>query len=397
MEDREIRALLKDVESDRVERTETAKNTDKIAQAICAFANDLPGKAQDGVLFIGARDDGSCAGTPITDELLRNLGGYRDDGNIQPIPSLIVQKRSVGGCEMAVVLVRPSDAPPVRYKGRVWIRVGPRRAIATPEEERRLSERRRYRDLPFELQPVERATLVDLDLEFFEKSYLPSSVAADILAQNQRTLDQQLASLRFATTTTPPVPTVVGLLAIGKDPQEFIGGAYIQFLRIDGTVLSDPIRDEKRITGPLAEMLRMADEVFSANISVAVDITSGLIEQRRPDYPLAALQQVVRNAVMHRNYEGTNAPVRVTWFSDRIEILSPGGPFGQVTIENFGSVGVTDYRNRHLAEVLNRLGYVQRFGVGIALTRQAMERNGNPSPEFDRFPTHIQVTLRRAA
>ncbi len=123
-------------------------------------------------------------------------------------------------------------------------------------------------------------------------------------------------------------------------------------------------------------MLRIVDEVFAANISVAMDITSGPIEQRRPDYPLAALQQVVRNAVMHRTYEGTNAPVRVTWFSDRIEILSPGGPFGQVTIENFGSPGVTDYRNRHLAEVLHRLGYVQRFGVGIELTRQAMEKNG---------------------
>lgn len=396
MEDRDLEALIKDVESDRVERKETSKDGDKIGQAICAFANDLPGHAQDGVLFIGARDDGSCAGTPITDELLRNLGGFRDDGNIQPIPSLIVQKRFVSGCEMAVVLVHPSHAPPVRYRGRVWIRVGPRRAIATPEEERRLSERRRFRDLPFELQPVAQAILDDLDLEFFEKSYLPSSVAADILAQNERTLHQQLASLRFATTATPSVPTVVGMLAIGKDPQEFIGGAYIQFLRIDGSGLSDAIRDEKRITGPLGEVLRMADEVFTANISVAVDVTSGPIEQRRLDYPLAALQQVVRNAVMHRTYEGTNAPVRVTWFSDRIEILSPGGPFGQVTIENFGSPGVTDYRNRHLAEVLHGLGYVQRFGVGIALTRQAMERNGNPPPEFDRTPTHVQVTLRRA-
>ena len=188
---------------------------------------------------------------------------------------------------MAVVLVHPSDAPPVRYKGRVWIRVGPRRAIATPEEERRLSERRRFRDLPFDLRPVPRATIEDLDLEFFENSYLPSSVASDVLAESQRTLHQQLASLRFVTVDEPPVPTVTGLLAVGKDPQQFIGGAFIQFLRIDGTDLTEPIRNEKR----------------------------------QPDYPLVALQQVVRNAVMHRTYKGTNAPVRVTWFSDRIEIL----------------------------------------------------------------------------
>ena len=119
------------------------------------------------------------------------------------------------------------------------------------------------------------------------------------------------------------------------------------------------------------------------------------MEQRRPDYPLVALQQVVRNAIMHRNYEGTNAPVRITWFSDRIEILSPGGPFGQVNVENFGWPGVADYRNRYLAEALHDLGYVQRFGIGIALTREAMQANGNPPPEFQVHPSHVQVTLKR--
>ena len=196
MTDGEIAALLHDLESDRVERTESPRNADKIGEVICAFANDLPGHAKDGVLLVGARDNGTCAGITITDELLRNLGGFRDDGNIQPIPSLKVEKRRVEGCDLAIVLVAPSDAPPVRYKGRVWIRVGPRRAMATPEEERRLNERRRFRDLPFDLHPVSRATLDDLDLEYFVRSYLPSSVAPDVLAQNQRTLEQ-LSSLRY--------------------------------------------------------------------------------------------------------------------------------------------------------------------------------------------------------
>ncbi len=397
MTDAEIAALLHDIESDRVERKESAKDKDKIGEAFCAFANDLPGHGKDGVLIVGARDDGSCASLRVTEEVLQSLAAFKADGNIQPIPSLVVEKRRIEGCDLAVVLVHPSDAPPVRYKGRVWIRVGPRRAPATPEEELRLSERRRHRDLPFDLKPVPQATLDDLDLDFFEKYYLPSSVAADVLAQNQRTIDQQLASLRFATPESPPTPTVVGLLAIGKEPDRFIGGDYVQFLRIDGTELSDFIRDEKRISGPVGEMLRMIDEVFSANISTAVDLTSGPVEQRHPDYPLAALQQVTRNAVMHRNYEGTNAPVRITWFNDRIEILSPGGPYGQVTAENFGTEGITDYRNRHLAEVLKSLGYVQKFGVGIAIARQSMERNGNPPPEFQSTPSNIQVTLRGAA
>ena len=109
---------------------------------------------------------------------------------------------------------------------------------------------------------------------------------------------------------------------------------------------------------------------------------------------LAALQQLVRNAVLHRTYEVTNAPVRVSWYDDRIEIASPGGPFGAVTAENFGQPGVTDYRNPNLAEALRVLGYVQRFGIGIPAARQALARNGNPPPEFDVQPSYLGVIVR---
>jgi ATP-dependent DNA helicase RecG len=109
------------------------------------------------------------------------------------------------------------------------------------------------------------------------------------------------------------------------------------------------------------------------------------------------MQQLIRNAVLHRTYEGTAAPVRVTWFSDRIEIQNPGGPYGQVTPENFGSPGITDYRNPHLAEILKVLGYVQRFGVGLQIARDELRKNGNPPEVFDVEPSHVLVTVRRAA
>ena len=121
-----------------------------------------------------------------------------------------------------------------------------------------------------------------------------------------------------------------------------------------------------------------------------------LIELKR--YPWAALQQLVRNAVMHRTYEATNAPVRITWFNDRIEIINPGGPYGIVNSENFGQPGVTDYRNPHLAEALKVLGYVQRFGVGIATARRLLAENGNPPPEFDATTNqYLRVVVRRVS
>ncbi|MCD4738197.1 MAG: putative DNA binding domain-containing protein, partial [Anaerolineae bacterium] len=366
-------------------------------KAICAFANDLPNHQQPGVLFIGVHDNGHCANLPITDDLLLRLADMRSDGNILPLPAMTVQKRVLADCELVVVIVEPAYAPPVRYKGRVWIRVGPRRAIASNEEERRLSEKRRAGDLPFDLRPVRAATVEDLDHDLFEQLYLPSALAPEIIEQNQRSLEAQLASLRFTTLGADIHPTVTGMLVIGKEPTRFLPGAYVQFLRIAGAELGDPIQDQKEIHGPLAELLRRLDETFEAHISVALDVGKGAVDVRHPDYPIVALQQLARNAVLHRTYEGTYAPVRITWFDDRIEIQNPGGPYGQVTTENFGQPGVTDYRNPHLAEAMKNLGYVQKFGVGIPLARHEMKKNGNPPLEFAIPPgqNRLLVTLRR--
>ncbi len=395
MDDQELEVLLNDLESDRVERKASISDKGKLCEAICAFANDLPNHQKPGVLFIGVNDNGICGNLTIDDRLLLTLSAMRSDGNILPFPSMIVQKRSIGGCELAVVIVEPSDAPPVRFNGRVWIRVGPRRATATAEEERRLAEKRRSKDLPFDLQPLPSASLDDLDLEIFRRVYLPSALPNDILQENQRTVEQQLQSMRFLTVNLLPKPTILGVLVVGNDPRQFVPSAYIQFLRIDGIELTDPIKDQKEIGGPIPDLLRMLDEIFQVHISVATDITAQPIELRQPDYPIVALQQLGRNAVMHRTYEGTNAPVRITWFNDRIEIQNPGGPFGQVNRQNFGQPGITDYRNPHLAEAMKNLGYVQRFGLGIALARQQLQKNGNPPLEFTVEDAHVLVTLKR--
>jgi len=274
-----------------------------------------------------------------------------------------------------------------------WIRVGPRRGIATPEEERRLSERRRGRDLPFDIQSLPSATLEDLDLDLFSREYLPQAVDPEVLTANRRDIEDQLRSLRLL--DLEGHPTVLGALVLGRDVRRFVPGAYVQFLRIEGLSLTDPIRDQKEIDGPLSEMGRRLDEVLEAHNSVSLSVTEGPLEVRRAEYPLTALQQLARNAILHRTYEGTNAPVRLYWFADRIEIHSPGGPFGQVSRENFGREGLTDYRNPHLAEAMKVLGYVQRFGIGIPLARQELQRNGNPPPEFVPEDGHVLVLVRR--
>jgi ATP-dependent DNA helicase RecG len=395
--DEQLESLLNDIETDIAERKESWKGEapDSGRQAVCAFANDLPDHRRSGVLFVGARNDGSPSCIPITDELLRTLSDIRADGNILPPPSILVEKRTLKGVEIAVVTVQPSDSPPVRYKGRIWIRVGPRRAIASPQEERILNEKRRYRDIPFDVQPLPSSDLSVLSRVLFEQEYLPNAVAPDILAANDRSYHQRLASCRMIAAMNDPTPTILGILVLGLSPRDWVPGAYIQFLRIAGTELTDPIQDEELVDGPLGQMLRQIDNKIDSHNRSEVDIKSADREIRTQPYPRVALQQLIRNAVMHRTYENTNAPARVYWFDDRIEISNPGGPFGAVTLENFGRPGIADYRNPNLADAMRVMGFVQRFGIGIQTARKELKRNGNPELEYGVEPMNVLATVRR--
>ncbi len=395
--DEQLEILLADIESDLAERKESWKGDapETGRQAACAFANDLPDHRRSGVLFIGAKNDGSTSHLDITDELLRTLSDIRTDGNTLPPPSIVVEKRNLGGAAMAVVIVLPSDTPPVRYKGRIWIRTGPRRSVATPQEERILNEKRRYRDLPFDIQPLPSCPLSALSRILFEQEYLPNAFAPDVVATNERSYEQKLASCRMIAAVDDPVPTILGVLVLGVSPRDWIPGAYTQFLRIAGTEVSDPIQDESLIDGALGQVLRRIDEKIDSHNRRQVDISSADREIRTAPYPRVALQQLIRNAVMHRTYENTNAPVRVHWFDDRIEIINPGGPFGVVTRENFGRPGITDYRNPNLADAMKVMGFVQRFGIGIQTARAEMKKNGNPDIEFQIEPLTVLATVRR--
>lgn len=121
----ELLAMLADLESDRVERTVSQNNTDKFSEAICAFSNDFPNHKLPYYLIVGAEDKtGKVIGDKVSDKLLKDLASIRNNGQILPQPSITVQKYVLPEGELAVVEVFPSLLPPVRYKGKVWIRIG---------------------------------------------------------------------------------------------------------------------------------------------------------------------------------------------------------------------------------------------------------------------------------
>lgn len=373
----QLKRLLLDLESDRIERTASVDKVDKFCEAICAFANDLPNHRQPGYLLIGVKNNGMLAGLTVTDELLTNLGGIRSDGNVLPQPLMSVVKFSLDGGDVAVVEVYPSDLPPVRYKGRVYIRVGSRKAIASEQEERVLSERRVALARSFDARPCQEATIDELALGQFD-AYRREAVDPETIVANHRPVEQQLASLRLYDPERG-CPTHAGILLFGKNPRFFLPGAYVQYLKLPGNKLTDLPEDQAEISGDLHSVLRELEGRLKLLIHTTMRAVSALEEKLLPDYPEWALRELLMNAVMHRNYD-SNTPIRFYAFSDHIEIQSPGGLYGEATPENFPTRN--SYRNPVIAEAMKSLGFVNRFGYGVQRAQELLVKNSNPPAEF---------------
>lgn len=377
----EIQSLLADIESDRVERTVSTNNTDKFGQAICAFANDLPNHNLPRYLIIGADDKtGNINGNVrITDQLLQNLGGIKTDGKLQPQVSMTVEKVSLQEGDVAVVTVQPCRFTPVRYEGRVWIRNGPRKCIASEEDERLLLEKRTSRMLTFDALPCIDATIEDLDLDAFKQIYLPKAFPEEILRTENRSIDQQLEALNFFS-TRHKCPTYAGIIMFGKNPEKFLPGCYVQYVRFEGRNRAGRIKSEYKFSGNLVKILSQLDTFVDATISNRRPVpVSSLREEVRIDYPHWATRELLMNAICHRDYEG-NGPVQFYQYDDRIEIMNPGGLYGKVTPDNFPYVN--DYRNAVVAEGMKVLGFVNRYSRGVQTVQDELKANGNGAADF---------------
>ena len=390
---KELRELIADHESDRVELTVSTKDTDKFGQAVCAFANDLSNNRAPGYLLIGVDDQRQPSGLAVDDKLLRRLADLRSNVNLEPLPAITVQKRTLPEGDVAVVEVMPSDLPPVRYKGTIWVRTGPSRRRANRQEERMLIEKRTAGSRTFDASPCPGCKLEDLTRDLFLVSYLPAAVDRAILDENDRSIEEQMASLRLYDLAEDG-PTNAAVLLFGRNPLRWMPGAWVQFVRWAGTTMAaDPI-NEKRFSGDLLTVLRELQAFLALSTQSKPVAESTLRERTMTDYPTVALRELLLNAIMHRSYE-TNAPVRFSWYDDRIEIQSTGGLYGSASPENFPRQ--TDYRNPVLSEALATLGYVNQFGRGVIRAQDALRRNGNPEAEFTFETYHVLVTMRRPA
>ena len=388
----EVQELLHSTETYRVERTTSTGDMDKFQEAICAFSNDLPNSRKKGYLILGAYDNGTLSGLKVDDALLKKIAAIRSEGNILPLPVMSVERFEFEDGDLLVAEVSPSLVPPVRYRGRTFIRIGPRRDIATEAEERILFERRTSYMATFDATPCFGATIDSIDVDYIKAKYLPQVIDTEVLASDNRDIKEQLSSIHLFD-LEHDCPTNAAIILFGNDPQYFMHGCYVQYVHFSGKDRGSEIVNERQIKGSLCKMLPQLENFVRDAVVTARPVSISMLREKTLlNYPDLALRELLMNACMHRDYQ-SNMPIRLYQYEDRIEILNAGGLYGEARPENFPTVN--DYRNPIVAEAMRGLKYVNMFNRGIQRVKNLLKENGNPEPIFtvDKI-TAFEVTVR---
>lgn len=303
-------------------------------------------------------------------------------------PSLVLPLPKIITCQGKPVLwiLVPTGLPNVySLAGRYYGREHTRNELLSPGRLRRLLVERGV--INFESRLPEDAELDDLDREQI-KAYID---AIDLTVETsteeflvQRGCLKQIDG-RY-------IPTYAGLLLFGKVPQQWLPTATILAVRFRGETFSDRFIKQE-ITGSLPQQLREASAFLSDQLVREVRI-AGLTHQSVWAYPYEAVRELLVNAVAHRDYNQQGDSIHLNLFADRMEIHSPGGLPGPVTLENLLKARFS--RNPVIMQILSDLGFGERIGYGLDRVVAVLRDQGFPQPDFDETAGSFRVTLHQS-
>ena len=338
-----------------------------LAAEMIAFAN-----ADGGWLLLGVTDDGLVQGMSQAQmSALDNLLVAVSTDGVAPAVPIGVQHRELDGSAFIVVDVPQGDSL-YECGGQSWIRVGARKRRLGGDERVRLAQRRAQgRQLSFDQQPVAGTGFHTLDVALWRPMLSAEDAAEPEVA---------LARLALLASDGSGVQraTVAGVLLCTQQPHRWLPNAAITAAHYRGTDRTTAQVDSQEIVGPIQRQIADALTFVVRNMRVAARKTLARI--RIPQYSEKAIFESVVNAVVHRDYSIRGSRIRLSMFSDRLEVQSPGALPNTLTLESMALRQAT--RNEVIASVMGRLGVGDVRGSGHR--RYFMERRGDGVPAIIR-------------
>lgn len=374
--------LIRGGEGQTIEFKEKLPQPADFAATLVSFAN-----TNDGFILLGVADDKTIPGMSWDikkEEWVLNVGSNNCTPRIVPLVEVV----NINGKTVVVLTILEAPDKPYKANNIYYIRVGATTRPAKREEEVQLMQAGGF--LYFEKMPVQKALWEDLSPEKID-AYL-SNRAPYLINVSEKEQKEALFNLEFLTNggKARPVPTQAGILCLGSFPQKFITQARMTCAHFGGKERTAPIIDRALLEGSIDEQIKNGISFVKKNMHIGL-VQEGYEKKEVPEYSLRAVQEVLANAVAHRDYLIYGQEIMCLMFDDRLETISPGGLAGKLTKENFDKIRYS--RNPILTRFLHEMKLVERLGRGVRLIREEMKKLEVGPPQFIIEPAQFSVIL----
>ena len=394
------------MESNRVEFI-SGWNPTPIIHSICAFANDID-NVSGGYIVVGVEENDDTPVLPVkgipqerVDGILKELIGLCH--MIEPLYYPVVEPVLFQGKYIIVIWVSGGHGRPYKAAKDVhsdkstklyYIRKFSSTIVASPEEEKELF----YisTDIPFDDRPNLAADVSDLDIGLM-RSHLKEIGSS--LYEHSLSMDALDIAKNMQLVAGPPEavkPLNVGLLMFSERPEK-----YFRYARIEVVDIPDPTgtnMTEKVFTGPIQRQLSDALAfIKNYTLKVVVIKSADRAEATRiSNYPYAAIEDILANAVYHRSYQ-EKEPITVRITSESIEITSFPGFDRSISDKDIAELRIRArvYRNRRIGDFLKELKLIEGRNTGFPNAIKALKANGSGMPRFemDNERSFLSVTI----
>ncbi len=365
--------ILQQPEGRKLEFKELLPTHSELAKTIIAFANDAGGE-----FYLGIKDNprevvGLDEDELITlEEKIANLVHDLCDPVVLPEISFLQYERK----HIIRTQIFKGSSPPYHLKNKTveestFIRVGSTNRLASAEMIAELE--RRKQNISFDSELVYNKTVEQLDISTFEE-FFRDKTGEELTVQSLKKLEL------FRQEQGKNLPTYALILLSDDELQkQYFPYSKIECARFKGTIPGNFI-DQKTIDVNVALQAEQAYQFVLRHISQGTTDYTGVYRNDRWEYPIIAIREVIRNAVIHRDYSLTGKDIKIAIFDDKVEITSPGKLMPTVDFSDMES-GQSDIRNKILAPVFKKLRIIEQWGNGLKLI--AEELLSYPEIAFD--------------
>ena len=350
---------------------------DEYLKHLCAFAN-----TQGGSLFIGVGDDGKVVGAKECKKLLEDL-----PNKVINYLGIIVDVHLIEEAEKEYLeIIVPQSSVPIAFKGIYYVKSGSTKQELKGAELQHFILKKMGRT--FDELPVESAGFSDIDEKVVRK-FLRRAIKANRLSPEAETDDLQNIISKLKLITESGKLKNAAILLFGHDPLRFFSSVTFKIGRFGES--DHDLRFQDVIEGNIFEMPEKVIETLRAKYLISPIRYEGLQRIEELEYPEEALREAILNAVIHKDYIGVH--IQLSVYDDKLILWNPGKLPDEITIEKLLQKHPSIPRNRQIADIFFKAGYIEAWGRGVGKIKDGFQKAGKPEPLFEELGRGVMITL----